>query len=62
MKILSVNPGKAYYHLDRWGYYIILQTVHGREEYHSDILYDSASAAKQAMREKVAQERKKHCV
>lgn len=57
MKVRAVGPGTVYSEPDGWTYTYKLnniRTVHTTER------FDSASAAKQAMREKVAHERKRH--
>lgn len=62
MKYRAINPGKVAPVGFEWKYSIIYSHSYGANERWSDDSYFTASAAKQAMREKVAQERKKHCV
>lgn len=62
MKVRAVNPGHISLDGDKWRYSIIYSHSHGAHEQLSDNSYHSPNTAKQAMREKVAQERKKHCV
>lgn len=63
MKILAVVPGHVKIAERGWKY-TITQMVENKGYLHvpSDTSYPTASAAKQAMRERVAFLRKKHCV
>jgi predicted Rdx family selenoprotein len=64
MKVLDVNPGVVRWNDDgtRFAYTLRYYGVGTTWETRSDFDFPSANAAKQAMREKVAHERKRHGV
>lgn len=57
-KVRSINPGTVYQAGRQWKY-TVRYDGHAFASYE---VYDTANAAKQAMREEVARLRKKHCV
>lgn len=62
MKVLAINPGHVFIYGDSWVYTIFYETDKEKRDIRSKEGFLTAAGAKQAMREKVAQERKKHCV
>ncbi len=61
MKVTHVNPGIVKWNEDGTKFaYTLRYYGNGTWETSSGFEYDSAAAAKQAMREKVAHERKRH--
>lgn len=58
MKIKAINPGKVFSVKGKWHYsFNAVDEFNRRQEIESLIDFDTASMAKQAMREKVHQER-----
>lgn len=67
MKVYSVSPGIVNFskNAKMWFFDIVGKTElwpTGQVLFRSDAIYPTANAAKQAMREKVASERKRHCI
>lgn len=63
MKVLAINPGSVWPTREgKWKYSLNYTTPHKIIEIAGTKLYDFAPAAKQAMREKLSQERKKYCI
>ena len=63
MKVITVNPGIVKWNTEgKFAYTLRYYSGDAKWEKSSDFDYASANAAKQAMREKVAHERKRHGV
>lgn len=58
MKIKAVNPGKVFLVKNKWHFsFDVVDGFNRRQEIESWMAFDTASMAKQAMREKVHHER-----